>query len=522
MHYQPVLMRKGSETQVAATSVEYYQLLWEGWTPDGSPPPADPFSVIATMGDLVPFAKRRDTPYSVFEFGAMGDGVTDDTEAFQDCVDYVSANGGRVIVPGQTGTVFLIYGTVDVKRRVEFEIAAGAIVRRPVESASTAPMFRIAGNEAKLVGNGRIETDKASPSGVILIGPPDLGTLANVLSARVEDLVIRGVKAAGNVSVKLWSSFVSTGGGTYQNTISNLTIDSFGTGILASDVANANDFVNLQMRNILEVGYDFWGNTAFRGADENSVSGGFVHASPGVTCVKMRNAYGNMVSNLRAEPGGATSKPYDLDATSQGNSIVMLSNMASAGTDLGVDNSVVVNGKLRFKNGTAGSPGIAFESDPDVGLFRQAADVLAISTGGVERVRMGANMSMQTNLDLNTNYLGLLERGTTPSAPTTGGARLFMRSSDGAVCLVRPGGAVEPLGSGGPGITDYVSDPEHGTQLGQPALVGGDVVVSLSTVWGMRSDGSVYYDPEGAQPGEEAILGVNPSTGDFVLTKVGS
>lgn len=37
--------------------------------------------------------------------------------------------------------------------------------------------------------------------------------------------------------------------------------------------------------------------------------------------------------------------------------------------------------------GTAGAPGIAFNGDPDTGVFRQGADVLALTAGAVEAMR---------------------------------------------------------------------------------------------------------------------------------------
>jgi hypothetical protein len=42
-------------------------------------------------------------------------------------------------------------------------------------------------------------------------------------------------------------------------------------------------------------------------------------------------------------------------------------------------------------DGTAGAPGIAFASDTDTGLFRPGNNLLGLSTGGVERVRVDAS-----------------------------------------------------------------------------------------------------------------------------------
>ena len=44
---------------------------------------------------------------------------------------------------------------------------------------------------------------------------------------------------------------------------------------------------------------------------------------------------------------------------------------------------------MLMENGSAASPGLAFASDTDTGLFRPAANQLGIATSGVERVEFG-------------------------------------------------------------------------------------------------------------------------------------
>jgi hypothetical protein len=39
-------------------------------------------------------------------------------------------------------------------------------------------------------------------------------------------------------------------------------------------------------------------------------------------------------------------------------------------------------------DGTAAAPGIAFETDPNTGIYSPGADQLAVSTGGAERARI--------------------------------------------------------------------------------------------------------------------------------------
>lgn len=49
-----------------------------------------------------------------------------------------------------------------------------------------------------------------------------------------------------------------------------------------------------------------------------------------------------------------------------------------------------LGGVLGAPGGSAAAPSFGFASDPDTGLFRAASDVVAVATGGSERVRIGA------------------------------------------------------------------------------------------------------------------------------------
>lgn len=62
---------------------------------------------------------------NVLSLGAVGDGLTLDTQPIQEAIDRVSAaGGGRVVVPG--GKRFLIGGLM-LKNNVEFHLADDAV-----------------------------------------------------------------------------------------------------------------------------------------------------------------------------------------------------------------------------------------------------------------------------------------------------------------------------------------------------------------------------------------------------------
>ncbi len=71
------------------------------------------------------------TSITVRTFGAVGDGVTDDTAAFQKAFDYIATlGGGEVLVPQTTfGTPYRL-GKLYISRNTTFKLAPGVVIKR--------------------------------------------------------------------------------------------------------------------------------------------------------------------------------------------------------------------------------------------------------------------------------------------------------------------------------------------------------------------------------------------------------
>ena len=108
------------------------------------------------------------------------------------------------------------------------------------------------------------------------------------------------------------------------------------------------------------------------------------NASGAAVRADLNNALAAIVSNNSgsSEPGTTYAFQWWADTNA---SQLKLRNAAN-------DDWVVIqelDGTLLMENGTVGSPGLAFASDTDTGLFRPAANQLAIATNGIERVEFG-------------------------------------------------------------------------------------------------------------------------------------
>lgn len=87
------------------------------------------------------YAKNKQQVFNIADYGAVSDGVTDNTKAIQKTIDACSANGGgKVVIP--PGGTFLS-GPFELKSHIEFEVEAGArLLANPDEHVYVKSAFR--------------------------------------------------------------------------------------------------------------------------------------------------------------------------------------------------------------------------------------------------------------------------------------------------------------------------------------------------------------------------------------------
>jgi hypothetical protein len=109
------------------------------------------------------------TTLDIMEFGAVGDGITNDAPAIQAAIDACAASGGgMVLVP--SGRVFLI-GSIMLKSTVELHLERGSILDGSPRAEDYTERFRVSA-----LSSGEISDD--SEETFILIGARDAHNIA--------------------------------------------------------------------------------------------------------------------------------------------------------------------------------------------------------------------------------------------------------------------------------------------------------------------------------------------------------
>jgi hypothetical protein len=298
-------------------------------------------------------ATLQASPVNVLNYGADKAGTTDAASAFAAAL---AVNGHATVPPG----TYRLDTVVTLTASQSLELQPGAILKRIAAAASTDPVVRLAGNFAGLVGEGQVVSEKASPRGVVNIGPTSLtASEVNINWARVdENIDIVGVKANGNIGLCFDSTEPGGGvgfgaGSNYNGSIGALIIRSVGTAVKMGPLCNGHSVGGIRAYDIGQYIYHLAGGAA--GISESHFAGGFTHFSPGVTVLKLERAAYPTFHGVNAEPG-AGSKYYDIDANCTGVQIIGHDNCPTAPTDLGAGSEILVNGLLKVAGKSLTSP----------------------------------------------------------------------------------------------------------------------------------------------------------------------
>jgi hypothetical protein len=271
--------------------------------------------------------------------GADNTGTVDATTAIQGLLDTVTHT---IVPPGD----YRIDGTVTVNSGKTLEIMPGANLKRLAAASSTAPIVNVTGIDARLMGRGTIQTEKTSPTGIVLIGPPVQTVTTTVDQWRLGPLKMigRAAPTSADIGLNVWSSQAASGdggsgAGANYNGLADpgMWISNVGEGLRLGSLCNAHTFGAINFSQIATICYRLKGGAG--GVQECSFFGGFTHTAysgSNITIIKGERAMFNQFYGIQAEPlAVAGTVPWNLDANSTYNKIFGYFNIP--GTHAGVD-----------------------------------------------------------------------------------------------------------------------------------------------------------------------------------------
>lgn len=198
---------------------------------------------------------------NVKDFGAKGDGITDNTQAIQDAIDYGVINNKAVYIPSG---LYIVNGLLQAKRgsiifgdfNEHFSVGLSnknTILKRPnTPEAQTTSILNLP-RESR-IHNLTFEWEKqAGVEGVVSLGKNVVGD--NLLNTTMHNCAFLGNTSetgeydTPNSRVAIYFPPTDVPGGHYGNSISNIYINRFDVGIYLARLANGNLFNNIRTIN---------------------------------------------------------------------------------------------------------------------------------------------------------------------------------------------------------------------------------------------------------------------------------
>ncbi len=148
--------------------------------------------------------------------------------------------------------------------------------------------------------------------------------------------------------------------------------------------------------------------------------------------------------------------------TTNGSGVLTWSSAGGGSGDLMSDGSVVMTDQFFGVVGNAGAPSYTFDGDPDTGVFKAADDVVAVSTGGAEAIRIdsGGNLGVGT-----TSPDAILHVEPSAAATSTKGKGIKLFAQDSTGPTSNTGGSIlleVGDGAGGFGSGNFSADVKNG------------------------------------------------------------
>jgi hypothetical protein len=208
-----------------------------------------------------------------------------------------------------------------------------------------------------------------------------------------------GVTGSGTVGyIAMWNGTNSLNNSIINQTAGNIWITSGNLNILSGALQIAGTTVIDSSRNLVGI------NLVNQNLNMNSNS--IINAA-WVNATNLNSTTGIYGGFVRTAAGSASAPSFSfITSTNTGmfSSTANTINFATGGTTRLTISTSEFTGTLpwRGQNGTASAPALSFSADTDTGIFRPAADAVAISTGGAERMRITNTTAGEIRIGIGT------------------------------------------------------------------------------------------------------------------------
>jgi len=425
---------------------------------------------------------------SVKDFGAVGDGITDDYAAFQDAINSVPVSGGVVFIPSTTTNLWKISQTLNVRKKVHIigQVAYGSGTEKGTQLVFPADVTGFVFNAYNTSFYTTVAADPLFPgaSGSILENVMLLGGLGSVLGNGV---VLRTNMECRNVYVRNFKDhgfriYADIGGGGDIEgdangwVLNNCTALLNGGHGLYVDGADANVGVATKFKGQANGGYGIYDNSlignTYIGADTVSNTTGSVY------CVRSSN-YSAFVGTWEDGGGESTFGPFVTSVGGNGG------NPSTATTGFHLQGGLAQRAPFKYQNnqGTVNIASALGKNDATMsaltfGTANESAQLdawklKADSTNNLWFLQYANSTSFQPWAVPNSASAIYTNKGFTGPIFQNGYAVKNSGTAYGSALVRRLGTAAPTTGTYQQGDIFYNSAPTSGGYIGWVCTVGG-------------------------------------------------
>ena len=224
----------------------------------------------------------------------------------------------------------------------------------------------------------------------------------------------------------------------------------------------------------------------------------------------LNDALAAIVSNNSSSSEPATTYAYQWWADTTSNTLKLRNSANNAWVTLRE-----LDGTMLIEDGSASTPGLAFADDVNTGLYSPAADTVALSTGGSERLKLGNNEAVFNDISADTDFR-VESNGQTHMLFVNGGNDTVSIGTSTASNKLRVHQGSDSaniiLATGADESSEFIS---LGIDSGVPTLTAGGVSSTSASLAFRTSDNGTESEAARIDSSGRLLVGTSSARSDF-------